>query len=88
MRKPGAYYVPLFLDKLSEEGNEKDIASLQFQHWRSMIARNPRGFRQSPGQSPKRKNPRNPRSGPLDMKLTGMQFVARHGSQAWASANV
>lgn len=80
-RPLGAYDVPLHLPAYAGEMSERDMARFQLNHWRSMIARsNGRGFRVSSNQSPKRKRPRNPRTGDLDMILNGLAVQARYGA--------
>lgn len=75
----GPYLVPLFLNgqAIRElEPSERDIAALRYQHWISMMRRNPRGFRQDS----------NKRPNPLAMFLNGLKLVARHGNDAPGSA--
>lgn len=83
----GPYFVPLhippsgivrFEDQILSEA---EVLSLRLQHWRSMLARNPMGFRRPPNIMRKRKKPRNPRTGELDMILNGLALVARHGNR-------
>lgn len=82
-----AYFVPLHIPREGEMRfedqilSEAEVSSLRLQHWRSMIARNPKGFRQPPGAGSKRKHPRNPRVGDVAMILNGMVIVARYGKK-------
>lgn len=77
--KLGPYFVPLFLNM--PEVSQRERASISRQHIIAMYKRSGgRGFRQQPGTGSKRKHPRNPRMGDLEMILNGLQLVARYGA--------
>lgn len=87
-KRLGAYFVPLHFPRSGEVRfedqilSEAEVAALLLDHWRSMIVHSrSKGFRLPPCISPKRKNPRNPRTGDLVMILNGMATVARYGNK-------
>jgi hypothetical protein len=94
-RELGPYLVPLHLngEAIKElEPSERDIAALRYQHYISMMQRNPMGFRMDRGTGSKRKRPHNVRrngqvvASDLAMILNGLKFVARYGNEAPGSA--
>jgi hypothetical protein len=75
--------VPLHLngEAIKEmEPSASDIASLRYQHWISMMQRNPKGFRCD------RTSKHNKAPNPLAMILNGVRLIARHGDKTPGSA--